>query len=131
MRSGRQRPGARAQNDFDLFVESHEAKYPKAVTCLQRNREELLAFYDIPAKHWQSICTNNPIESTFGISVIAPSEPKAASAGMGCPNSASVPRSDGEDCEALTILPRSLKKLNSKMELRYFQTIGPPPDATF
>jgi len=28
--------------------------------------EELLAFYDYPAQHWQSIRTSNPIESTFG-----------------------------------------------------------------
>ena len=33
---------------------------------LQKDREELLAFYDFPAKHWQSIRTTNPIESTFG-----------------------------------------------------------------
>ena len=25
----------------------------------------MLAFYDFPAKHWQSIRTTNPIESTF------------------------------------------------------------------
>ena len=25
-----------------------------------------MAFYDFPAKHWQSIRTGNPIESTFG-----------------------------------------------------------------
>ena len=32
---------------------------------LQKDREELLAFYGFPAKHWQSIRTTNPIESTF------------------------------------------------------------------
>ncbi|GFZ82945.1 hypothetical protein GCM10011403_28080 [Pseudohongiella nitratireducens] len=25
-----------------------------------------MAFYDFPAKHWQSLRTTNPIESTFG-----------------------------------------------------------------
>ena len=25
-----------------------------------------MAFYDFPAKHWQSIRTSNPIKSTFG-----------------------------------------------------------------
>jgi putative transposase len=34
--------------------------------CLQKDREELLAFYDYPAQHWQSIRSSNPIESTFG-----------------------------------------------------------------
>ncbi len=29
-------------------------------------REELMAFYNFPAKHWQSIRTSNPFESTFG-----------------------------------------------------------------
>ena len=32
---------------------------------LQKDKEELLAFYGFPAKHWQSIRTTNPIESTF------------------------------------------------------------------
>ena len=26
----------------------------------------MLAFYDFPAQHWQSIRSSNPIESTFG-----------------------------------------------------------------
>ena len=48
-----------------MFIETYEPKYPKATLCLQKDREELLAFYDFPAKHWQSIRTTNPIESTF------------------------------------------------------------------
>ncbi len=51
---------------FDLFIQTYEAKYPKAVMKLQEDREELLAFYDFPAQHWQSLRTTNPIESTFG-----------------------------------------------------------------
>jgi putative transposase len=50
---------------FDSFVETYEAKYPKATACLVKDREELLAFYDFPAQHWQSLRTTNPIESTF------------------------------------------------------------------
>jgi transposase-like protein len=50
---------------FDLFIETFEAKYPKAAECLTKDREELLAFYDFPAQHWQSIRTSNPIESAF------------------------------------------------------------------
>ena len=34
--------------------------------CLQKDREDLLAFYNYPAQHWQSIRTGNLIESTFG-----------------------------------------------------------------
>ena len=55
-----------AENAFDLFIESYDAKYPTATVSLQKDREELLTFYDFPAMHWQSIRTSNPIESTFG-----------------------------------------------------------------
>jgi len=51
---------------FALFEELFGPKYPKAVQCLQKDREELMAFYDFPAQHWQSLRTTNPIESTFG-----------------------------------------------------------------
>ncbi|OQW42739.1 MAG: hypothetical protein A4S08_11210 [Proteobacteria bacterium SG_bin4] len=33
---------------------------------MQKDWEELLAFYDSPAQHWQGLRTTNPIESTFG-----------------------------------------------------------------
>jgi transposase-like protein len=55
-----------AEKAFDLFLKTYEAKYPKAALCLQKDRDELMAFYDFPAQHWQSIRTSNPIESTFG-----------------------------------------------------------------
>lgn len=54
-----------AEKAFDLFIETFEPKYPKAALCLQKDREELMAFYDFPAQHWQSLRTTNPIESTF------------------------------------------------------------------
>ena len=57
---------AEAEKAFDLFIKTYEAKYPKASVCLQKDRDELMAFYDFPAAHWQSIRTSNPIESTFG-----------------------------------------------------------------
>jgi transposase-like protein len=44
----------------------YELKYPKASICLQKDRNEMLAFYDFPAQHWQSILTSNPIGSSFG-----------------------------------------------------------------
>lgn len=55
-----------AEKAFDLFIKTYEPKYPKAAVCLHKDREELMAFYDFPAQHWQSIRTSNPIESTFG-----------------------------------------------------------------
>ena len=57
---------ADAEKAFDLFLKTYEPKYPKAAVCLHKDREELMAFYDFPAQHWQSIRTSNPIESTFG-----------------------------------------------------------------
>ncbi len=46
-------------------METYDAKYPKAVDCLAKDRDELLAFYDFPALHWQHPRTTNPTESTF------------------------------------------------------------------
>ena len=54
-----------ANQAFDLFRKTYEAKYPKAVECLTKDREVLLAFYDFPAEHWIHVRTTNPIESTF------------------------------------------------------------------
>jgi len=54
-----------AQKNFDAFIRTYEAKYPKATQCLEKDREELLTFYDFPAEHWRHIRTTNPIESTF------------------------------------------------------------------
>jgi len=54
-----------ADKSFDHFIGIYEAKYPKAVECLRKDREVLLTFYDFPAEHWRHIRTTNPIESTF------------------------------------------------------------------
>jgi putative transposase len=54
-----------AEAAFDHFVKLYEAKYDKAVGCLKKDRDALLAFYDFPAEHWKHLRTTNPIESTF------------------------------------------------------------------
>lgn len=54
-----------ADRAFDGFTEVYDAKYPKAVDCLRKDRAELLTFYDFPAEHWRHLRTTNPIESTF------------------------------------------------------------------
>lgn len=75
----RQQPGAKdkihdiwmaatrteAEKAFDLFLATYGAKYPKACECLEKDREELLTFYDFPAEHWKHLRTTNPIESVF------------------------------------------------------------------
>jgi transposase-like protein len=50
---------------FDAFVETWGVKYDKAVECLTRDREALLAFYEFPAEHWKHLRTTNIIESVF------------------------------------------------------------------
>jgi putative transposase len=50
---------------FDAFVETYGVKYDKAVECLTKDRDTMLAFYDFPAEHWKHLRTTNPIESTF------------------------------------------------------------------
>ncbi len=50
---------------FDAFVETWGIKYDKAVECLIKDRDALLAFYDFPAEHWKHLRTTNVIESSF------------------------------------------------------------------
>jgi len=56
---------AEAHKAFDLALKRYQAKFPKAMECLAKDREEMLAFYDFPAEHWAHLRTTNPIESTF------------------------------------------------------------------
>jgi putative transposase len=50
---------------FDAFIETWTVKYDKAVECLIKDRDALLAFYDFPAEHWKHLRTSNVIESSF------------------------------------------------------------------
>jgi putative transposase len=54
-----------ALSAFDAFVETWGVKYDKAVECLTKDRDALLAFYDFPAEHWKHLRTSNVIESAF------------------------------------------------------------------
>ena len=47
------------------FADKYGAKYDKAVTCLVKDRDALLTFYDFPAEHWDHLRTSNPSESVF------------------------------------------------------------------
>jgi transposase-like protein len=47
------------------FQAAYGAKFPKATAKITDDLDELLAFYDFPAEHWQHLRTTNPIESTF------------------------------------------------------------------
>ena len=54
-----------AEAAIATFADKYAAKYEKAVTCLIKDRDALLTFYDFPAEHWDHLRTSNPIESVF------------------------------------------------------------------
>ena len=54
-----------AEAAIDAFADKYGAKDDKAVACLTKDREALLAFFDFPAEHWDHLRTSNPIESVF------------------------------------------------------------------
>ena len=69
---------------MDKFAATYQAKYPKAVECLLKDKDELLAFYDFPAEHWQHLRTSNPIESTFATVRLRTSKTKGAGSRTAC-----------------------------------------------
>ena len=50
---------------IETFREKYAAKYERGVACLTKDADALLAFYDLPAEHWDHLRTSNPIESVF------------------------------------------------------------------
>jgi putative transposase len=56
---------ATAEAAIRIFAEKYGTKHNKAVSCLVKDRNALLTFYDFPAEHWDHLRTSNPIESVF------------------------------------------------------------------
>jgi putative transposase len=56
---------AQAGHERQRLREEFDAKYPKAISKLDRDWQHLTAFYDFPAEHWRHIRTSNAIESSF------------------------------------------------------------------
>jgi putative transposase len=54
-----------ARRAIEAFAREDGVKWPKAVAKVVDDADELLAFFDFPAEHWQHLKTTNPIESTF------------------------------------------------------------------
>jgi putative transposase len=54
-----------AEATIAVFEKKYAAKYDKAVACLTKDRDALLAFFDFPAEHWAHLRTSNPVESVF------------------------------------------------------------------
>ena len=73
-----------ADQAFDLFVATFQAKFPAATACLEKDRDVLLTFYDFPAEHWIHIRTTNPVESTFATVRLRTRKTKGAGSRLAC-----------------------------------------------
>jgi putative transposase len=56
---------AQAREAVTQFAAEYGAKYPKAVTALEKDTDALLTFFSFPAEHWKHLRTSNVIESPF------------------------------------------------------------------
>ena len=119
-----------------MFTKTYEPKYPKAALSLQKDRDELMAFFDFPAQHWQSIRTSNPIESAFatirhrtkrskgclnrdGMLHIPPCDiPSECTAGQRMFKLGQCAEENWPSYAALIISPKSSLASNSKTELK-------------
>ncbi len=54
-----------AEAALATFAAKYTPKHDRAVACLIKDREALLAFCDFPAEHWDHLRSSNPIESVF------------------------------------------------------------------
>jgi putative transposase len=61
------RAGSRneAQRAFRLWREKWQHRRPRAVACLERDLDNLLSFFSVPAAHWKKVRTTNVIERAF------------------------------------------------------------------
>jgi transposase-like protein len=56
---------AAAEAAIDIFADKYGARYEKAVTCLTKDRDALLAFFDFPAEHWDHLRTSDEMDKQF------------------------------------------------------------------
>ena len=49
----------------DTFARTYGRQLPKAVACLERDWERMVAYYAFPQEHWKHLRTTNVIESPF------------------------------------------------------------------
>src|SRR6266481_2961395 len=89
---------AAAEAAIDVFADKYGAKYDKAVACLTKDREALLAFFDFPAEHWDHLRTSNPIESVFATVRHRTVRTKGALSALGLPHALIAKMRSGEFC---------------------------------
>lgn len=54
-----------AQRAFREWREKWQQRRPRAVACVERDLDNLLNFFDVPAAHWKKVRTTNVIERAF------------------------------------------------------------------
>ena len=75
---------ADAEKAMRSFRDLFAAKYEKAVLCVEKDKDALLAFYDFPAEHWKHLRTSNPIESTFATVRLRTNRTKGSGSRIAC-----------------------------------------------
>ena len=56
---------AEAERRREGFARRFRRTHPKAVACLEKDWERMVAFYDFPEEHWKHLRTTNVVESPF------------------------------------------------------------------
>lgn len=56
---------AEAERRREGFARRFRRTHPKAVACLEKDWERMVAFYDFPKEHWKHLRTTNVVESPF------------------------------------------------------------------
>lgn len=54
-----------AEKAYRTWARRWSGLYPKAVACLEKDLDRLLAFYAVPPEHWRMVRTTNGIERCF------------------------------------------------------------------
>jgi putative transposase len=54
-----------AEVAIDVFADKYNAKHDKAVACLTKDRDAMLAFFDFPAEHWDHLRTSDVMDKPF------------------------------------------------------------------
>src|SRR5258708_26601897 len=92
---------AAAEAAIEVFADKYGARYDKAVACLTKDREALLAFFDFPARTGAICARQTRSRAYLRRSVIEPCGPRepcrARPPSSWCSNSSTPPRKHGGD----------------------------------
>jgi transposase-like protein len=60
-----------AREAITRFAGEYSAKYPKAVTTLERDADALFTFFDFPAEHWKHLRTSDESQLWTSVALVA------------------------------------------------------------